>query len=86
MAHDRELTESDLAEEPTAADLAAIEEEMPLIEAEMRLLDAEILILLAHPKPTPLDWSRMRRAEALVLREMEKLSHRPAPPVGRLAA
>ena len=86
MAHERELTESDLGEEPTAADLDAIEEEMPLIEAGMRLLDAEIVILLADPEPTALDWRRMRRAEALVLREMEKLHNRTEPSVGRLAA
>ncbi|WP_432982144.1 DUF6284 family protein [Dactylosporangium sp. CA-233914] len=60
-------------DDPSPADLAAIEAEMPLIEAEMKLLDAEIRILLADPEPTALDWQRMRRAERLVMRELVKL-------------
>ncbi|UWP87355.1 DUF6284 family protein [Dactylosporangium fulvum] len=62
---------------------------MPLIEAEMQMLDAEIRILLADPEPTALDWHRMRRAEKLVMRELEKLhSRRPAkrPAARRLRA
>lgn len=86
MAHDREPTETGLTDGPTADDLAAIEAEMPLIEAEMRLLDAEIVILLADPEPAALDWRRMRRAEALVLRELEKLHSRSEPSAGRVAA
>nr|WP_260729922.1 DUF6284 family protein [Dactylosporangium roseum] len=46
---------------------------MPLIEAEMTLLDAEIRVITAEPEPTALDWRRMRRAEALVRRELVKL-------------
>ncbi|MER7001695.1 DUF6284 family protein [Dactylosporangium sp. NPDC000555] len=72
-------------DEPTAADLAAIEAEMPLIEAEMVLLDAEIRVMTAEPEPTALDWRRMRRAEALVRRELVKLHTRTAPAAARAA-
>jgi hypothetical protein len=72
-------------QEPTRADLAEIEAEMPLIEAELVLLDAEILLMLAEPEPTALDWHRMRRAEALVMRELVKLHTRSEPHVTRAA-
>jgi hypothetical protein len=67
---------------PTPEELAAIEAEWPLIEAEMDLLYAEIGLIDADPHPTPLDWHRMRRAEALVMRELVKLQ-RPTDPAGR---
>jgi len=56
-------------DEPTSADLDAIEVEWPLIEAEIALVDAEIRILCADGAPSELDWRRLRRAEARVLRE-----------------
>ncbi len=58
-------------DEPTAADLAAIEAETPLIDAEWAWLDAEIAMLDADDRggPTDLDWRRLRRAEARVIRE-----------------
>ena len=64
------LTTSDLPE-PTAADLAAIETETSLIDAELLWLDAEIGMLAADERggPTALDWRRLRRAEARVIRE-----------------
>jgi hypothetical protein len=57
--------------EPTAADLAAIETEQPLLDAELLWLDAEISMLDADERsgPTELDWRRLRRAEARVIRE-----------------
>lgn len=58
---------------PTPAELAAIEREWPLIEAELALLDAEIRVLTADGGPTVLDWRRLRRAEARVLREAAAL-------------
>jgi Family of unknown function (DUF6284) len=61
----------DLAPEPdgpTPDELAAIEREMPLIRAEVALVDAEIRVLTAPHHPTDLDWRRLRRAEAYVLR------------------
>jgi hypothetical protein len=65
---------------PSAADLDAIEAEMPLIEAELDLLDAEISLICAadHGGPTALDWRRMRRAEARVTRVAAELAARPA--------
>jgi hypothetical protein len=54
--------------EPTSADLAAIEAEWPLIEAELSLLDAEIRALYAAGGPSPLDRRRIRRAEQRVMR------------------
>lgn len=61
--------------EPTPADLAAIDHEWPLIEAEVAVLDAEIAILTAA-QPSELDWRRLRRAEARVLREAAALADR----------
>lgn len=55
-------------DEPSAADLTAIEEEWPVIEAEMMLTDAEIrLITVGRRHATELDWQRYRSAERAVL-------------------
>lgn len=54
-------------EEPTAADLAAIDIEWPLIAAELDLLDAQIASLSAGPNLSVLDRRRVRRAEQRVL-------------------
>lgn len=54
-------------DEPTAADLRAIEAEWPLIDAELSVLNAEIRMLSAAGGPSPLDWRRLRRAERRVL-------------------
>ncbi len=76
-------------DEPTAADLAAIEAEQPLIAAEIAWLDAEIAMLDADERggATDLDWRRLRRAEARVIREtfahVARRTHRPIP--GRAA-
>ncbi|GAA1546790.1 hypothetical protein GCM10009827_078730 [Dactylosporangium maewongense] len=59
--------------EPTAADLAEIERESDLIDAEIDLVQAEILLITAEPGPTVIDWHRVRRAEARVMRELLKL-------------
>jgi hypothetical protein len=58
-------------DEPSAAELAAIVAECPLIAAELDWLDAEITMLNADERggPSPLDWRRLRRAEARVIRE-----------------
>ncbi|MEO3778611.1 DUF6284 family protein [Micromonospora sp. B11E3] len=65
-----------VTDEPTAADLAAIEAEWPLIVAELDLLDAEIRLIYAedHGGPTALDWRRLRRAEARVTRAAADLA------------
>ncbi|MEV1107079.1 DUF6284 family protein [Micromonospora sp. NPDC049751] len=67
-------------DEPTSAELAAIEAEWPLIEAELSVLDAEISLINAadHGGPSPLDWRRLRRAEARVTRVATELAARPA--------
>nr|WP_221377105.1 DUF6284 family protein [Actinoplanes polyasparticus] len=66
--------------EPTAGDLSAIEAEWPLIDAELTVLDAEITLINAadHGGPSPLDWRRLRRAEARVTRVAAELATRPA--------
>ncbi len=63
---------------PTAADLAAIDTEMPLIEAEIDVLNAEIAMLYAADRggPTALDWRRVRRAEARMTRVAAELATR----------
>ncbi|PSK61951.1 hypothetical protein B0E53_06141 [Micromonospora sp. MH33] len=67
--------------EPTAADLATIETEWPLIAAELDVLDAEITLIYAedHGGPSPLDWRRLRRAEARVTRAAADLTTRTDP-------
>ena len=66
--------------EPTDADLAANDAAWPLIEAELSLLDAEIAWINAvdHGGPSPLDWRRLRRAEARVTRVAAELAASPA--------
>ncbi|MFI7543110.1 DUF6284 family protein [Actinoplanes sp. NPDC049599] len=66
--------------EPTNADLDAIDAEWPLIDAELSLLDAEIALINAtdHGGPSPLDWRRLRRAEARVTRVAAELADRRA--------
>jgi hypothetical protein len=54
-----ESTKRLVADEPSAADLAAIEREMPLIEAEIDLVDAEIRMATVD-RPSELDWRRLR--------------------------
>ncbi|MEU8051788.1 DUF6284 family protein [Micromonospora haikouensis] len=70
----------DAAMGPAAADLAAIEQEWPLIAADLDLLDAEIAMLYAADDggPTALDWRRLRRAEARVIRAAAEVAARPA--------
>jgi hypothetical protein len=71
---------------PTGADLAAIEAEWPLIEAELALLDAEIHILIAAHRVSELDWRRLRRAEDRVTRQAAELATRTGTPTRRRAA
>ncbi len=54
-------------EDPTAAELAEIEQEWPLITAELDLLDAEIAFINAGPYASVLDRRRVRRSEHRVL-------------------
>ncbi|UQU65098.1 DUF6284 family protein [Couchioplanes caeruleus] len=67
-------------DEPSPAELDAIEAEWPLIAAELDVLDAEIAIINAADRggPAPLDWRRLRRAEARVTRVAAELAGRPA--------
>jgi hypothetical protein len=63
-------------DEPTAAELAAIDAEWPLIEAERDLLDAEIALMNAGREAAALDHRRVRRAERRVLDMTRKLANR----------
>lgn len=65
---------------PSARDVAAIEAEWPLIAAGLDVLDAEISLIYAEDNggPSPLDWRRLRRAEARVTRVAAELAARPA--------
>lgn len=60
--------------EPTAAELDAIESEMPLILADVDLIDAQI-IAMDHT-PNEVDTRRVRRALARVLTEYRILANR----------
>ncbi|WP_371645672.1 DUF6284 family protein [Streptomyces mirabilis] len=60
--------------EPTDAELAAIESEMPLILADVDLIDAQI-IAMDHT-PNEVDTRRVRRALARVLTEWRTLANR----------
>ncbi|MGW0553320.1 DUF6284 family protein [Streptomyces sp. NPDC002926] len=62
--------------EPTAAELNAIEHEMPLITAEVELLDAQIMTI---DRPADeLDLRRIRRARRRVLAVRRELANRGA--------
>ncbi|RSM56603.1 hypothetical protein DMB66_33895 [Actinoplanes sp. ATCC 53533] len=72
-------------DEPTAADLAAIEIEEPLINAELEWLTAEITLLDAaeRGRVNEMDARRVRRAEHAVIREtfalVARLTRSPSP-------
>jgi hypothetical protein len=72
-------------EEPTPADLTAIEAEWPLIEADLSLLDAQIRALAAEGGPSPLDWRRLRRARRRALAAQVRHSSAPAGGTGAAA-
>ena len=58
--------------EPTAADLAAVDNEHDLIAAELLWLDAELQFADAMEagEASQLDWQRLRSRERAVIREM----------------
>ncbi|WP_327008115.1 DUF6284 family protein [Dactylosporangium sp. NBC_01737] len=56
-------------DDPTPAELAAIEDEWPLIEAEMDLLDVQVSILAGHGRVDDLEAQRLRNARDMVVRE-----------------
>ncbi|WP_221348783.1 DUF6284 family protein [Streptomyces beigongshangae] len=60
--------------EPTAAELDAIEREMPFILAGVELLDAQITTL--DRTPSELDARRIRRARRRVLAARRELANR----------
>ncbi|MFE4207368.1 DUF6284 family protein [Streptomyces goshikiensis] len=62
--------------EPSDAELAAIEVELPLILAERDFLDAEIVTL--DRTPTEVDRQRLRRARRRVLAARTALENRAA--------
>ncbi|RBM14884.1 DUF6284 family protein [Streptomyces sp. PT12] len=66
--------------EPTAAELDAIEHEMPVILAEVELLDAQIITL--DRTPSELDTRRLRRARRRVLAARRTLANRTTAGVG----
>ncbi|WP_393098617.1 DUF6284 family protein [Streptomyces sp. LN325] len=69
--------------EPTNAELDAIEREMPLILADVDLIDAQI-IAMDHT-PNEVDTRRVRRALARVLTEYRVLANRTTDAVGGAA-
>ncbi|MBT2490408.1 hypothetical protein J7E96_18160 [Streptomyces sp. ISL-96] len=68
------VTAAPFDREPTAAELSAIEEEMPVITAEVELLDAQIMTL--DRPATELDGRRIRRARNRVMAARRDLSNR----------
>ncbi|MCX4801820.1 DUF6284 family protein [Streptomyces sp. NBC_01214] len=60
--------------EPSAAELDAIEQEMPLIQARVDLLDAQIMTI--DRTPSELDERRIRRAHNRVLAARRDLANR----------
>ncbi|MEE1791429.1 DUF6284 family protein [Streptomyces sp. BE308] len=68
------VTAASLDYEPSAAELDAIDEELPLITAEVELLDAQIMTL---DRPvSEVDERRVRRARNRVLAERRALANR----------
>ncbi|MEV0575403.1 DUF6284 family protein [Streptomyces sp. NPDC050392] len=70
------VTAASLDFEPSAAELDAIEVEMPLIRAEVELLDAQIMTI--DRPANELDMRRVRRARNRVLAARRDLSNRAA--------
>ncbi|NED15800.1 DUF6284 family protein [Streptomyces sp. SID9124] len=68
------VTAASLDFEPPAAELDAIEQEMPLIRAEVELLDAKIMTL--DRPASELDERRIRRARNRVMAARRDLSNR----------
>lgn len=68
------VTAASLDFEPPAAELDAIEQEMPLIRAEVELLDA--LIMTIDRPASELDERRIRRARNRVLAARRDLTNR----------
>ncbi|GAQ58753.1 DUF6284 family protein [Streptomyces acidiscabies] len=62
--------------EPTAAELDAVEVEMPVILADVDLLDAQIMVL--DRMPSELDVRRLRRARRRALAARVALVNRTA--------
>ncbi|MGY6025194.1 DUF6284 family protein [Streptomyces spinosirectus] len=69
--------------EPTAAELDAIEQELPAILADVDLLDAQIITL--DRTPSELDARRLRRAHRKVLAERRALANRTTAATGGAA-
>ncbi|MFE1798190.1 DUF6284 family protein [Streptomyces sp. NPDC059517] len=77
IAADQAVVTADVLDrEPTAAELDAIEEEMPVIAADIDLLDAQIITL--DRIPTELDARRIRRAHRRVLAARRTLANTAA--------
>ncbi|MFE1989222.1 DUF6284 family protein [Streptomyces mirabilis] len=70
--------------EPTAAELDAIEREMPVIEADIDLLDAQIIAL--DRTPNELDRRRIRRARSVALALRLVLANQVSPLVPGVGA
>ncbi|GGX66130.1 DUF6284 family protein [Streptomyces anandii] len=70
------VTAGEYDREPTAAELDAIERELPLIVAEVELLDAHITTL--DRIPSEVDARRLRRARRRVLAARRALANRAA--------
>lgn len=70
------VTTDEFDREPTAAELDAIDREMPVIEANIELLDAQIITL--DRIPTELDARRIRRARRRVLAARRTLANTTA--------
>ncbi|MGW6203249.1 DUF6284 family protein [Streptomyces sp. NPDC055089] len=77
------VTAASLDFEPSAAELDAIEYEMPLIRAEVELLDAQIMIL--GRSSSELDERRIRRARNRVLAARRDFTNRTSTLTGGAA-
>lgn len=69
--------------EPTAADLVAIEVELPVILAEVELLDARLMVL--DRTPTEVDNRRIRRARNRLMTARRDLANVRELPAGGAA-
>ncbi|MEU1467263.1 DUF6284 family protein [Streptomyces sp. NPDC005761] len=72
------VTAASLDFEPSAAELDAIELEMPLIRAEVELLDAQIMTI--DRPANELDVRRVRRARNRVMAARRDLTNRATTP------
>jgi hypothetical protein len=81
LARERDHVSGARPDEPSSADLSAIEREWPPIAAELELLDAQLLLTTGGGQASGLDPRRVRRAARRLLAIRRTASGERRPPL-----